>query len=79
MEGARARKLLKSMSIKQGIKFDAPESAKEIPGFIEFHNLIVEEILDPLDSFSEYLLFAGWMLSKFLPAPPESFNEFFYR
>lgn len=52
MEGGRARGLLKSMSIKQGIKYDAPESAKDIPTFIEFHNLDVTEILDPLDSFS---------------------------
>jgi hypothetical protein len=47
-----ARRLLKSLSIKQGIKYDAPESALDIPTFIEFHGLKVEEILDPLDSFS---------------------------
>lgn len=47
-----ARRLLKSLSIKQGIKYDDPESAKGIPAFIEFHGLQVDEILDPLDSFS---------------------------
>lgn len=47
-----ARRLLKSLSIKQGIKYDDPESARDIPAFIEFHNLNVDEILDPLDSFS---------------------------
>ena len=47
-----ARRLLKSLSIKQGIKYDDPESAKGIPAFIEFHGLKVEEILDPLESFS---------------------------
>ncbi|KAG5223233.1 phosphatidylserine decarboxylase-domain-containing protein [Salix suchowensis] len=56
MEGGRAcrsaRGLLKSLSIKQGPKYDAPQSAADIPGFIEFHNLKVDEILDPLDSFS---------------------------
>ena len=41
------------MSVKQGIKYDAPESAKDIPAFIEFHNLDVKEILNPIDSFSE--------------------------
>lgn len=51
-----ARKLLKSLSIKQGIKYDSPESAKDIPAFIEFHNLNVDEILDPIDSFSASLL-----------------------
>ncbi|CAE6479203.1 unnamed protein product [Rhizoctonia solani] len=54
MEGGRARKLLKSMSIKQGQKYDSPESAREIPAFIEFHNLNVDEIKDPLDSFKSF-------------------------
>ncbi|PPQ93553.1 hypothetical protein CVT25_005520, partial [Psilocybe cyanescens] len=54
MEGGRARRLLKSLSIKQGIKYDDPESAKEIPAFIEFHGLKVDEILDPLDSFKTF-------------------------
>lgn len=52
MEGGAARKLLKSLSIKQGVKYDAPESAAGIPAFIEFHGLKVDDILDPLDSFS---------------------------
>ncbi|KAJ8488862.1 hypothetical protein ONZ45_g13809 [Pleurotus djamor] len=54
MEGGRARKLLKSLSIKQGLKYDNPVSAADIPGFIEFHNLNVDEILDPLDSFKTF-------------------------
>lgn len=54
MEGARARRLLKSLSIKQGVKYDAPESAREIPVFIEFHKLNVGEIEDPLDSFKTF-------------------------
>lgn len=52
-----ARKLLKSLSIKQGIKYDSPESAQEIPAFIQFHNLNVGEILDPLPSFSGWTFF----------------------
>ncbi|KAG6899888.1 hypothetical protein C0993_005687 [Termitomyces sp. T159_Od127] len=52
MEGGRARKLLRSLSLKQGIKYDSPHSVVDIPGFIEFHGLNVDEILDPLDSFS---------------------------
>lgn len=47
-----ARKLLKSLSIKEGIKYDSPESARDIPAFIQFHNLNMNEILDPLPSFS---------------------------
>ncbi|KAH8824331.1 phosphatidylserine decarboxylase-domain-containing protein [Flagelloscypha sp. PMI_526] len=54
MEGGRARKLLKSLSIKQGVKYDDPLSAADIPGFIEFHNLDKNEILDPLDSFKNF-------------------------
>jgi hypothetical protein len=46
-----ARRLLKSMSVKQGIKYDSPESRLEIPTFIAFHNLNTNEILDPIDSF----------------------------
>ena len=50
----QARRLLKSLSIKQGRKYDDPESARDIPAFIEFHRLDVDEILDPIDSFSMY-------------------------
>ncbi len=51
-----ARKLLKSLSIKQGIKYDSSESARDIPAFIQFHNLDVDEILDPLPSFSTWFV-----------------------
>lgn len=54
MEGGRARRLLKSLSIKQGIKYDSPESVRDIQPFIQFHRLNVDEILDPLDSFSKH-------------------------
>ncbi|KAG0700175.1 phosphatidylserine decarboxylase-domain-containing protein [Suillus ampliporus] len=54
MEGARARRLLKSLSIKQGAKYDSPESARDIPSFIEFHGLKVDEILEPISSFKTF-------------------------
>ncbi|KAM6490742.1 Phosphatidylserine decarboxylase domain containing protein [Amanita muscaria] len=54
MESARTRRLLKSLSIKQGVKYDSPESVKEIPSFVQFHQLNVDEILDPLDSFKTF-------------------------
>ena len=54
-----ARHLLKSLSIKQGNKYDAPESAKDIPAFVEFHGLNVDEILEPLDSFSGFKIPIG--------------------
>jgi phosphatidylserine decarboxylase len=46
-----ARRLLKSLSIKQGIKHYAPESTHDIAPFIAFHELNLDEILDPTDSF----------------------------
>ncbi|PPQ75916.1 hypothetical protein CVT25_008004, partial [Psilocybe cyanescens] len=54
MEGGRARRPLKSLSIKQDIEYDDPESAKELLEFIEFHGLKVDEILDPLNSFKTF-------------------------
>lgn len=51
---ARARKLLKSLSVKQGLKYDSPSSAADIMPFIAFHRLDVSEILDPLDSFKNF-------------------------
>jgi len=54
MEGGRARRLLKSLSIKQGQKFDSPESAREILPFIAFHQLNIDEIRDPLESFKTF-------------------------
>ncbi|GAA5860151.1 hypothetical protein JCM8547_009204 [Rhodosporidiobolus lusitaniae] len=53
-EGARVRRLLDSLTEKQGKKFDSPASAKEIEPFIRFHNLNMEEVLDPLSSFKTF-------------------------
>lgn len=71
-----ARGLLKSLSIKQGAKYDSPESAREIPAFIEFHKLNVDEILDPLPSFSMSTSDSHRALCDPLL---ETFNHFFYR
>jgi len=46
--------VLKHLSEQQGRKYDSPQSVKEIPKFIEFHGLNVDEILDPLDSFKNF-------------------------
>lgn len=46
------RRLLESMSVKQGRKFDSEKSVAEIKPFIAFHNLDLTEVLDPLSSFS---------------------------
>ncbi|KAJ3501083.1 hypothetical protein NM208_g17011 [Fusarium decemcellulare] len=54
MENKRIRKLLKSLSIKQGKKFDDPASKEEIEKFIEFHGLDMSEVLLSLDEFKNF-------------------------
>ncbi|KAK4104102.1 hypothetical protein N658DRAFT_242298 [Parathielavia hyrcaniae] len=54
MEKKRIRKLLKSLSIKQGKKYDDPASKAEIPKFIAFHGLDLSEVLLPLDEFKSF-------------------------
>lgn len=49
-----ARRLLKSLSVKQGLKYDSPSSAIDIPSFIAFHGLNMDEIRDPIDSFKTF-------------------------
>jgi phosphatidylserine decarboxylase len=62
------RRLLKSLSIKQGIKYDAPASAQDIAPFIAFYALNVDEMLDPPDSFS-------MLLNVCLTTPSNKFNQ----
>ncbi|KAK5658527.1 hypothetical protein OQA88_1919 [Cercophora sp. LCS_1] len=54
MEKKRIRKLLKSLSVKQGKKYDDPASKAEIPKFIEFHRLDLSEVLLPLNEFKTF-------------------------
>ena len=49
-----ARRLLESLSFKQGKNFDDPASVRDIKPFIDFHKLDVNEILDPLNSFKNF-------------------------
>lgn len=48
------RKMLKSLSIKQGKKYDDPASASQIPGFIQFHQLNMDEVLLPINEFKNF-------------------------
>ena len=48
------RRMLKSLSIKQGKKYDDPASASQIPGFIAFHKLDMSEVLLPLEEFKTF-------------------------
>ncbi|KAF1933322.1 uncharacterized protein M421DRAFT_97499 [Didymella exigua CBS 183.55] len=54
MEKKRIRKLLKSLSIKQGKKYDDPASTKEIEPFIAFHQLDMSEVLQPITQFKSF-------------------------
>ena len=48
------RKLLKSLSIKQGKKYDDPASRSQIQGFVEFHRLDMSEVLLPVGEFKSF-------------------------
>lgn len=48
------RKLLKSLSIKQGKKYDDPASKAEIQKFIDFHGLDMSEVLLPVEEFKNF-------------------------
>ncbi|KKY20826.1 putative phosphatidylserine decarboxylase [Phaeomoniella chlamydospora] len=54
MEKKRIKKLLRNLSIKQGRKYDDPVSAREIQGFIKFHQLNMDEVLLPVEQFKNF-------------------------
>ncbi|KAH8725926.1 phosphatidylserine decarboxylase-domain-containing protein [Phaeosphaeriaceae sp. PMI808] len=54
MEKKRIRKLLKSLSLKQGKKYDDPASSAEIIPFIAFHQLDMSEVLLPTSEFKNF-------------------------
>jgi phosphatidylserine decarboxylase len=59
------------LSVKQGRKYDNPISAREIKGFVEFHQLNLDEVLLPLEDFKTYY--------QIVLSSNHRFNEFFYR
>ncbi len=48
------RKMLKSLSIKQGKKYDDPASKSQIQPFIGFHSLDMSEVLLPVEEFKNF-------------------------
>ncbi|KAK9459893.1 phosphatidylserine decarboxylase-domain-containing protein [Lipomyces oligophaga] len=54
MERKNIRRILASLSIKQGIKYDDPKSAKSIRPFINFHKLDMSQVLLPIESFKTF-------------------------
>jgi phosphatidylserine decarboxylase len=54
MEKKRIKKMLRSLSIKQGRKFDDPASVTQIEPFINFHRLDMSEVLLSVDQFKNF-------------------------
>lgn len=48
------KKLLRSLSIKQGKKFDDPASVTQIRPFINFHRLDMSEVFRPIEQFKNF-------------------------
>lgn len=46
--------MLRSLSVKQGRKYDDPASASQIKDFINFHQLDMSEVLMPLEKFRNF-------------------------
>lgn len=54
MERRRIKKMLRSLSVKQGRKYDDPASVSQIDGFIAFHQLDMSEVLLPRTEFRNF-------------------------
>ena len=54
MERQRMQRLLRSLSLKQGRKFDSPNSVREIRSFIAFHKLNMDEVLLGVSDFKNF-------------------------
>lgn len=54
MEAKRIRGLLRSLSIKQGRKYDSPSSVQSIMHFIKFHNIDMDDVLEPVENFKNF-------------------------
>lgn len=88
----RVKTLLKNMSVKQGQKFNDPNSVKEIDHFVKFHRLEMNEVyykVPPKEFYADNAIALKaieendtleWLLDQnFLSANFNNFNEFFYR
>lgn len=54
MENKRIKSLLRSLSVKQGRKYDDPSSVQSIEPFIRFHRLGMNEVQGTADSFKNF-------------------------
>lgn len=69
-----AQRILANLTLKQGRRFDSPESVKEIPQFIKFHNIPLHEVWKPVSSFKT---FNEFFYRKLKPGsrPPDTPND----
>lgn len=49
-----AQRILTNLTLKQGRRFDSPNSAREIPAFIKFHKIQLHEVWKPVSSFKTF-------------------------
>ncbi|KAL0085359.1 phosphatidylserine decarboxylase-domain-containing protein [Phycomyces blakesleeanus] len=54
IQSKTAQRILTNMTLRQGRRFDAPISVREIPAFIKFHKIDMSEVLQPLSSFNSF-------------------------
>ena len=54
MAGARARRILHNMTVKQGAKYDHPSSVHAIVPFMQFHGIQSDEFVDKIESFRTF-------------------------
>jgi len=64
VNNASVRKILRKLTVSQGVKYDVPKSIIHVAPFIKFHNLNVDELLDPMDSFKNFNEFFYRKLKK---------------
>ncbi|KAL0090330.1 phosphatidylserine decarboxylase-domain-containing protein [Phycomyces blakesleeanus] len=54
VQSKTAQRIMHTMSIKQGERYDAPQSASEIESFVKFHQLDLGETKESLSSFKTF-------------------------
>lgn len=54
IEGSKVKKILRSLTLKQGMKYDSPISVKEIKPFIRFFDLNMNEVDMPVGGFKTF-------------------------
>lgn len=54
VDSTMAKQLFQRVTLKQGRKFDDPTSVRNIPEFIRFHDIHMDEVLEPLENFHTF-------------------------